>query len=352
MLYADLTPELERQLVARYQTGDRTAAQVLVETFERMLWHSLRRFAGLVQDERDARQTLRAYILEAALRFDASTSKRLFTYVKEYAGGKFINDVTHDTTIVVKRTAFRKARAMQRASQRDGSEIPALVGLRLRLRESASLDQPINSRQHTLHDILTSDTADDIGNRHANQRRGEIVTQLLRSLSEQESIAVQAYYLSPEERSLRAIGAELGVSGETVHQRLKRAMFKLRRAVRSVMTEDDAALWGGRREPPRETQDPGVARIAARRDTTAAVLRAVHRLGEVSVVDVVASLRGTVGTRGTQDALYALTNRGLLLRLTDPVDNRLYRFRLSDAGRAEIARLDGTRPTTRTPEAA
>lgn len=342
MNYRDLTPAIERDLVRRYKAGDRAAGQEILDAFDGVLWALAKRAVrGTPADFSDAQQTLRVCILEAASRFDESRGFRLSSYLSKYALRKLLNELRSDTTIVVKYDAFRRARA----AERDGIEVPERIARRLSLRTVSSMDAEIERDGQspiTLHDVVADASPNPVDERASNIRRVEIVSALLAKLSEHEDAAVRGYFMRDEDTTYDALGDEFGVSRQAVQQRLARAMIKLRRTIRSVMTDGDAPLWGGRREPPSDADAAAPAR--ARRDIRALrieLLRVLSGAGDSMGSSVVASMPADAGRRTVYAQLQALVERGFVAVRADDSRAQVKRYSLTDAGRAELAQIDG-----------
>lgn len=335
MNYRDLTPAIERDLVRRYQAGDRAAGQDILDAFDGVLWAIARRTVRGHVDFRDAQQTLRVCILEAAARFDDGKGFRLSSYLSKYALGAFMNALLHDSTIVVKRAAYRRARVAVLA----GEAVPERTIQQLGMRSTESLDAgpyPLRDKIVDESVSLVEEYADDV-------RRRKLVEALLASLPKHEAETVRGYYMREDDTTYEELGDEFGMKKQAIHRRLERAMLKMRARVRTIAGNDDAVLWGGRRDPPGDADVPAPVRV--RRDGQVIESRLLHvlqRAGDALGADIVVLMQGITERRSTVYAkLRALIDRGLVIEHGDADDRRAKRYRLTDAGLEVLARLDG-----------
>jgi RNA polymerase sigma factor (sigma-70 family) len=252
MRYAELTPDLERELVARYQAGDRRAGDLLVAAHEEVLWEVVgkRVFAKQLLD--DAMQNARLGFAVAARKIDMSRGFRLATYAAKWARGEALKAMNEDTTIVVKRHVTDEANGYERR----GEAIPESIAMKMRLRTIESLEKPVSLRgsidrvEMTLADTLASPepTAEDLlSGETAEQKRRVVFERALSTLTAREQEVVRRSELADEPETLADIGRSVGLCRERVRQIHDRAIEKLQRAVRRVQTED-AIVYRARRQ--------------------------------------------------------------------------------------------------------
>lgn len=338
MKYADLTPELERELVTRYQAGDREAGRVIVETFERLTLSAIVQRVGKIRrDLDDAVQDVRMFILEAARRFDLDRGNRFGSYVSKFAFGRFVMSTSRDSVIVVKSNADRDVREAEKI----GREVSDRLRCHLRMRHVASLDAAISEEGDTWHDVVAGDLPHPdarIVQVDTDARRAFIVAHVLEVLSERERNIVQRYHMSEKQPTLREIAPDFGVTYERVRQILEKAMPKMQRAVRAVATEDDRSLWGGKSAPP-----TAAVRAPKRSDTwldeyALIVLRALRRAGFATAPDLSAASRGQVGKEKTYRALDAAEKAGVVQSRvqTGSTAHATRHYWLTDHGRAVL----------------
>lgn len=248
---APISADRERELIARWKQGDRDAGAALLAANESLLW-KLVGIRSHPSRRDDAMQVARMGLLRAALKYDPSEGYRLAAYAGKWARGESLKYTYEDTTIAVGYSAVAKARAIERA----GQPLPERRALEMRLRSTWSLDAPIDgadgqplptlvfadaiaSGEPTSEDLLDAPLAD--------RRRRALIGQALDALTERERDVIQRSELADDTESLADIARSMGLSRERVRQVHDQAMRKLERALRWLVTTEDAALWGGRR---------------------------------------------------------------------------------------------------------
>jgi RNA polymerase sigma-32 factor len=323
---APISAEHERELVARWQRGDRDAGAALLAANESLLGKLVGSRAHPSRRE-DAMQDARLGFLRAAQRYDPSEGPRLATYASKWARGESLKATYEDTTIAVKSTAVARARRVARSG-----ELPRKRALTMRLRSTRSLDEPINDIGETLRDVLAGESPSPealIDHVDADARRETIASHVLGALADRERDIVRRYYMSDERPTLREIANDAGVCHERVSQLLNESMLKLRRAVRAVMTEDDRLL-GSRR--PSKPVDGWLD------DHTIIVLRALRRAGSATAKDLTAASRGQVSETRTYKVLKEAEKRGVVQFKIQPGSTALpaRHYSLTDHGRTVL----------------
>lgn len=242
MNYADLTPELERELVARYQAGDRRAGDLLVQAHEEVLWEVVgkRVYARRMLD--DAMQNARLGFAVAARKIDMSRGFRLATYAAKWARGEALKAMNEDSTIVVKRHVTDEANGYEKRRE----AMPDDLALMMRLKKAESIEKPITLRgslgklELSLADMLVSPepTAEELlAARDESNDVSSVVDRALRCLSEREREVIRRSELADEPETLADIGRSIGLSRERVRQIHDAAIRKLERALRRVAPE-------------------------------------------------------------------------------------------------------------------
>lgn len=257
MKYADLTPELERELVMRYQAGDREAGAALLSAHWPILVRLMQRLFRRGVSDADVMQTACAEFLDRARRWDCSPSCRLTSWASQGAFYATKTAVWEDTTIRVseyaltRRTKLRKARA----------GIPSSLLLQLMMRATENLDQVIGEDDAlTIQDVTPSASPDPeslLTETEVAAERSALYKAALGALSDRERALIDRRVLADDPETLRVIGPSMGVTDETAGAWLRRAMEKMRRAVHEAMGEQDLRVLASGR--PANDNRPEVA---------------------------------------------------------------------------------------------
>jgi RNA polymerase sigma factor (sigma-70 family) len=252
MKYADLTPELERELVTRYQAGDRTAGAALLDAHWPILVHLMQRLRNRGVDDADVMQTACVEFLDRASRWDRSPSVRLTSFASQGAFFATKTAVWKDTTIRVSEYALTE----RTRCRKHGLPMPDRLALALDMRSTVPLDQPANNadgEMMTLADVTPSDdpgSESRYGDEEAQARRCALVIKAMSAVSAKERDILRRRFMSDERESFNEIGRAMGISHDRANQACKRAVAKATDAIRAVMAEDDAILWGGQPASP------------------------------------------------------------------------------------------------------
>jgi RNA polymerase sigma-32 factor len=279
--YRHLTREIEADLIRRCQAGDSAAGGLLVQAHDPFIHEAVRQWFGRGLDKDDVMQAGREGYLEAIRRFDPSLGNRLNTYAKDWAWAYAQKAVAAEgSTIAVGRTVDNQIQEHRKA----GHEIPERLQLRLLLRNTLSLSAPMGGDDMTLEDIVPAEEPlpeESAVDGDALTRMRRLLNRAMTCMSERERELACRRLLAEEPETLVAIGESWGVCRERARQVEAEVMRKLGRALRLVVAEDDAVLWGGdlpkgpmrRREPLHASAPRPRAKVAPRKppEQTAAV---------------------------------------------------------------------------------
>ncbi len=184
-------------------------------------------------------------LIEAIDRFDASRSVPFEAYARPRVQGAILDALRAVDWVPrsVRRKADTLATAREGLEERLGrsptrEEIAADVGIPVsklermergaRIRSVTSLDAPVGDGETTLGATVASD--DDMFERWEMDELQEEVMDGINRLPDREKSAVEMYYLN--ERSLKEIGEELGVSESRACQLRRQGVERLRYKVR------------------------------------------------------------------------------------------------------------------------
>lgn len=334
---APISAEVERDLVERWQAGDRAAGAALLAANEALLWKMVGSRAHSSRRE-DAMQTARLGLLRGARKFDARSTNRLVGYASKWARGEALKAADEDATVTVTRYAIDEVRKAERA----GREAPERFALAAKYRRAESMDAPqrivVGGHEFMVPSLATSipsadPTPEDLLDAPlAERRRCLLVGQALATLTQREQEVIRRSELADEPETFADIARSIGVSRERVRQVHDEAMGKLERALRRLMTAADAVLWGERRK-----QRDGIATgRRVRRDTRAIraeLLRTLADVGELHGWGLGDRLHAIAGRRAVYAQLQALVEQGLVAVRADPSHAQVKRYSLTDAGR-------------------
>jgi RNA polymerase sigma factor (sigma-70 family) len=250
--YADLTPELERDLVARYQSGDRDAGAKLLQAHEDIIWKLIGPHARRCGSPDDAAQDARLGFFEGLSRVDMSSGNRLTSYAGRYAWGIMMNRHVDNSTIRVNKNVVRGAHRLQRL----GQDIPEEMAEALQLLATSSIDAVVADDYGLpvlMRDVLPSGESSPeswSATRDMEIRRWQLLDEALGMIPARDRDIVERTELADEPESLADVARAYGLSREAIRLARNKAIERLGAALRQAMREDDAILWGGEWKQP------------------------------------------------------------------------------------------------------
>ncbi|MCD8105646.1 MAG: RNA polymerase sporulation sigma factor SigK [Lachnospiraceae bacterium] len=195
-----LSPEEEKEYLARYQKGDKAARDLLIEHNLRLVAHVAKKYQSPELDPDDLVSIGIIGLIKAVMTFDCEKNSRLGTYA---------------------------ARCIE-------NELLMMLRSRKKLTHEVSMYEKIGTdqdgRELRLMDVLESDPVDVIGNLETQKNIRRMQDCLGWVLNERErQVIVERYGLNGQkERTQREIAASLGISRSYVSRLEKRALEKLR----------------------------------------------------------------------------------------------------------------------------
>lgn len=247
---ARLSPERERELVRRAREGDRAARALLVEAYMPLIGAaaSVYRRGGRVQRQELVQEGV-VGLLRALERFDPGLGTPFWGYATWWvrqAMQQLVAELTRPAVLsdrALRRVA--RLRDVHDAALRETGREPTLGELSARSgltpdqvgdllaveRPPRSLDQPAGRHDGdtgAFGELLADPLAEDEYERVLAEIEVAQLHDLLAGLSDRERDVLRARYgLDGPARSLREVGARLGLSAERVRQIERRALGKL-----------------------------------------------------------------------------------------------------------------------------
>jgi len=228
-----LSPEAERELSLRYQTGDMKAGQALVEGCLSFVMTIAREYERWGAPMEDLVQQGNLGLLEAARRFDPQRGTRLATYAAYWIRVEIREHVARSYRMV----GLGKSRAERRALRlyrRTGEGDPATLGELSGLGEERTrvllplltsgdlhLDQPWGEGDSSLGERLSGDAPspeDETCEADQREKLAGAVKQVVSELTPREQRIVERRLLADEPDTLEELGAVFGVTRERVRQ--------------------------------------------------------------------------------------------------------------------------------------
>lgn len=246
---APLSAPRERALVAAAQRGDAAARARLVDAFLPLVAAMARTYRSAQVERVELLQEGVVGLLRALERYDLARGTPFWAYAAWWvrqAMQQLVSELTRPVVLSDRalRGLARLKEAHRAALQADGREptrheLAARAGLTgqqvddLLATERAprSLQEPMSASEGelgTLGELLADPLAEDAYERVLDAAETAGLRELLGGLSDRERGVLHARYgINREERTLREIGEELGVSSERVRQIERRALAKL-----------------------------------------------------------------------------------------------------------------------------
>ncbi len=195
-----LSPEEEKECLARYQKGDMAARNLLIEHNLRLVAHVAKKYQSPELDPDDLVSIGIIGLIKAVTTFDCEKNSRLGTYA---------------------------ARCIE-------NELLMMLRARKKLSHEVSMYEKIGTDQDggelRLMDVLESEPVDVVGNLETQKNIRLVRANIERALNERErQVITERYGLDgKKERTQREIAADLGISRSYVSRLEKRALEKLR----------------------------------------------------------------------------------------------------------------------------
>ncbi|OJF77468.1 MAG: hypothetical protein BKP49_00285 [Treponema sp. CETP13] len=251
--YSLLTPEQERELSYRVQFGDEKAKNELITRNLRLVVNIARRYCDSNTNLMDLVQEGNIGLMTAAQKYHYSYNTRFSTYAYAWIAQSIFRyiqtksqlipiPVRKDEIIHKIETArlelfnkFSRDPTDEELAEYTGINLDLIIKSKKYVFFISSMDREIDTDSGlTLGEMMADDKANPEEDVFNNCKR-TIVNDLVKSLQKNERLVIQNRYclVSPNHKTLRQIGAMLGISAETVRQTEKRAIKKMRIAVNS-----------------------------------------------------------------------------------------------------------------------
>jgi RNA polymerase sigma factor (sigma-70 family) len=249
--HTDIAGDEEVALIRRYQAGDRRAGDILLEAHERLILKLAMKYRNRGLDDDDLIQWARMGFIHAASKWRAEEGAKLSTYAIIWMRQRLqcaLDDQGSDIRVP---THMHQTIRKERRAGEGMSDKAAAARLLL---EPRRLDAPVLGHEDdgsTLGE-MTADAEpgpeDAVVDEDAQARRRELIGRAMTWLTAQEQEVVRRMVLADDPETLEEVGASFDRTRERIRQIKVKALEKLERAVRRLVAEDDAVLWGA--EPP------------------------------------------------------------------------------------------------------
>lgn len=262
-----LSQEREVELATRWrESNDEAARHELVAAHIRLVASVAARYRRLGLPMADLIQEGAIGLLQAAKRFDPERNVRFATYAGWWVRAQMQDYLLRSWSVVrigsssqQKRLFARLRRSRGESEGRSGLDetqrlrIAGELGIDRRdvelmeavaLRQERSFNAPVEEDGAVeLQDLLADDgpgPEEIVFERMEAERRAATLSKALKELQPRERHVIEQRYLIEETRTLKSLGAELGVSKERVRQIETAALQKLRAAVKDETQEENA----------------------------------------------------------------------------------------------------------------
>lgn len=245
-----LTPEEEKTLGIRIQSGDEEALWRLVEANLRFVVKVAKRYRGYGVSLQDLINEGNLGLIEAAKRFDPSRKVKFISYAVWWIRQMMltaISNMGHPMRLPIKinnilhrvgLTTAKKTKELKRKPTT--KEIADEIGIGMSTLNSAmdvsgqtiSLNKPLNQdNELMLENMLVQDQDCTMEDRMIRENINEMLHKAMRDLADKEEQVLRLRFGFDDESpcSLREIGDHLGLSRERVRQIQEKALEKLRR---------------------------------------------------------------------------------------------------------------------------
>jgi RNA polymerase sigma-32 factor len=245
-----LTPDLERELTARFRSGDRDAGRRVVEAcmpFVITIALEYRRWGIAIED---LVQEGNIGLLKAAERFDPERGCRLVTYAAYWIRAEIREYVARGYRIVRLGSSKNERRALRiyrRTHERDPDALAAASGLTrdrvvallpLLMARDVSLDRQTPEGDVPLDRLASPLPSPEEEACRDDERRqmSSALRQVVAELSPREQKIARARWLTDEPMTLEQLGVDFGVSKERVRQIEERAKKRVRARLEDLLS--------------------------------------------------------------------------------------------------------------------
>ena len=252
--FPQLTPEEERTLASRAQSGDEDAFRKLIESNLRFVVAVAKKYARSGYPLHELINEGNLGLIEAASRFDPHRGVRFITYASWWVRQAILAAIAHHGQVFrlppkLKHELYRFQTKVAHLTQELGHK-PSVeeISKRLAMDEDdvrdmmegaptqVSLESPISGETDmTLEDVLEDVSITPLDELLIRQSFEDELRTLLGQLDDKERLIVERRFGlgDRESETLAEIGADLNLSRERVRQLEERALNKLRRSQRA-----------------------------------------------------------------------------------------------------------------------